>query len=189
MPEGFRFLWLADAAAALLVVLAARHDILGFRRTGAGVVPKACTVPLFVLGIGRHLAAEGAGNAALAAAAGIALLAFVFLLGNLASSLAPGGRFRLGGGDAKLLIACGAYVGWKSLWVLMVLLALATAAFELAGLVRRAGTLRPSALAGAFLRELRLELLGCGEPVRTPYAARVAAAFVPAVILIGLGVV
>ena len=96
-------------------------------------LPDVITLPLLLLGLGAT-AIEA--PAALTAHAGGAALGWAGLLALAAAYRALRGRAGLGGGDAKLLGAGGAWLGWRALPEVAVLGALAGIALALAQAAR-----------------------------------------------------
>ena len=86
------------------------------------ILPDALTLPLLLAGLGATwlAAPEALGDAAIGAALGWLVFAAV-----AAGYRALRGREGLGGGDAKLLGAAGAWLGWQALPDVMLLAALA----------------------------------------------------------------
>ncbi|MEX2644464.1 MAG: A24 family peptidase [Acetobacterales bacterium] len=99
------------------------------------VLPDAITLPL--MGSGLLVAAATGGTPALATSAFGALLGYMLLAATAAIYLRLRGRDGLGLGDAKLLAAAGAWVGWYGLGA--VLLAAIAAALAIATLRWRRG--------------------------------------------------
>ncbi len=102
-----------------------------------GFLPDVLTLPLVLAGLaaGWTLAPETLGDAALGAAAG-----YLAFRGIALGYRVLRGREGLGQGDAKLLAAAGAWVGWQGLPEVALLAALAGIAVLLAGRLR-GGTL------------------------------------------------
>lgn len=102
------------------------------------LLPDALTLPLIAAGLA--IAAWTGGTAALAAAAMGAMLGYGLLAGTALAYRRLRGREGLGLGDAKLLAAAGAWVGWTGLGA--VLLAASAAALAIAALGWRRGMAR-----------------------------------------------
>ena len=142
-------------------------------------IPKISTVPVFLFGVTWHYL-EGGSTAALSSiAAAVGYLFYLNFLATLpAMILGPSAMHKMGGGDAKLALACGAVVGMNSLWLMMALHPLVNVLIEGVIFFKDAPDKRPVAVIKSITKEFRAEIYGCGQKVERLFAPYIALPFV-----------
>lgn len=139
-----------SAAAFAISLVGGVHDLFTRR------IPNWLTFPALLLGIAAQFyfnGLAGGGDAVLGALLGFGLFFPIHLFGYM------------GAGDVKLLMAIGAWVGWKECWQVAVLAVIIGASYALVEIVYR-GRLKAVVLSTySFLRALFLPGL-VAEPLK-----------------------
>lgn len=147
-------------------------------------IPKISTVPVFLFGVAWHYLDGGISAAAGAIASAFGYLIYLhFLAGLPAAVLGPSAIHKMGGGDAKLAMACGAVVGTDGLWLLMALHPLANAVIEGFLFIKHVPDKKPAAVLKLIAKEFRAEIYGCGQKVERLFAPYIAVPFVLTMII------
>lgn len=148
------------------------------------IIPKFDCVPVFLAGVLLHWLQGGWAGAITSILAAISFFTFIMSLAALPSViLGPGAYKSLGGGDAKLALACGAFFGWEHLWILFVSYALITSIFDLLSFLNSVQNKNPVSIIKETLREFKAELYCCGKEECRAYAPFIAVPFIVALII------
>ncbi|ABO49493.1 hypothetical protein Dred_0958 [Desulforamulus reducens MI-1] len=140
------------------------------------LIPKWVTTTLFITGVGIHSYKLGFSGAINSLAGALSFAIFVFILCRLPGLINPNAIKRLGGGDYKLALGCGAWVGQENVWILM---AIYTYLYALIKIVQYLLSIKRSGgrIIGNLVADLKAEVYGYGTPHREAFAPYLAAPF------------
>lgn len=163
-------------AVTILVILGCYHDIK------TKIIPLWCTVSIFLLGIISHILNEGLIGFGFAILGGICLLFIYLILMN---------RFaiKLGGGDIKLIIAIGTFVGINQLAILVPIQFFVSGIMELINFAILKKAYTPKKYVKEFWNRLTLERYKIAEPITHIYGPFIGLPFITYLIITVTGVV
>lgn len=148
------------------------------------LIPKWDVVPVFLAGVVLHGVQGGWMGAVSSVFAAIAFLSFAMMLAALPTIiLGPSARKKFGGGDAKLILACGAFYGMDYLWVLLVSYSLITSIFDLCSFIGGLKSKNPVSVVKETVDEFKAELYGGGKKEIRAYAPFITIPFIVAIII------
>ncbi|ABO49367.1 hypothetical protein Dred_0829 [Desulforamulus reducens MI-1] len=136
------------------------------------VIPKWCTVGIFLLAVTVNILKFGWLSGIINTLTGALFLTSMYLM------LGVMFKQRLGGGDWKLIIALGAYVGWNDMSGLLPIQLFFAGIMELLHFAVRSKAILPWSFVMAFKDRLIAELYGYADPVVYAYGPFIGLPFI-----------